>query len=210
MRWMLRAKSRSSSPPGEAARRNSIWSYTRSAWKCSSIRMRQSRRSSENCAPSRPYSRTPARKWPRAVASRTVFSCRMRSTSAGGVMTAAMSGDGEHLDVAQCRHRIGREVLLGELRLGHQRIAQLVGEDLVLEVHRRVEPVLRDGVDDCEARGELAAVARSDRLQRIDRLVAIERIAGIELAAEVAHFPPRIAVAMALREAAGELGVFAG
>src|ERR1700694_4578645 len=108
------------------------------------MRMSCCSRSSVNSAPSRPYSRIEARKWPREVGSRTVLSASTRSTSTGGGATALMSCDREHLDVAQGRHRIGHQVLLAQRGIGHQRLAQLVGEHLVLEVHWRVEPILGD------------------------------------------------------------------
>src|SRR3954463_7068886 len=192
MRWMLSAKSRSCSLPGPGVRRNSSWSYSRSAWKCSSSRIRHSSRSTVYSAPSRPYSRTAARKWPRAVASRTVFCESARSTSAGSGRTAAMSGDREHLEVTQRGHGVRREVVLGELRVGHQRVAQLVGEHLVLEVHRRLQPVFRDRVDRRHARGEALALARPDRLERVHGLLAEERVARIDLAAEIAHLAPPV------------------
>src|SRR5215212_3541491 len=95
-----------------------------------------------------------------APASRTVFAAMTRSMSEGA---AAISGDGEHLDVAQGGHRVGDEILVGYAGAREERLAQVVGEDLVLEVHGRIQPVLRDRVE-VRARG-FARAARADRLE---------------------------------------------
>src|ERR1700682_353854 len=155
--------------------------------------------------PSLPRSRIAERKCARDVASRTVFSASTRSTSR---RAPDMSGDREHLDVAQGRHRVGNEIAFADARRGPQRPAQLVGAHLFLKIHRRAEPVLRDRIEARLLR-EAPGLRGSDRLERVERLLGIELVARIDLAAEVLHLAPVVAFAVLLAEAAREFGELA-